>query len=113
MEDNCESNQGRSWGEQLAAVRLKTIVNLIERAVGESELGRAAGRRTMENNCKSNQTCSREEQLARRMMENNRKSNQTRSWGGQLAAVRWKTIVNPIKRAVGESSWPPYDGTQL
>ena len=55
-------------------------------------MGRAGGRRTMENNYKSNQTC---------------------NWGGKQTAVHWKTIVNLIKRAVGDSSWPPYDGKQL
>ena len=62
------------------------------------QLGRAAGRIATEKYCKSNQMC---------------------SWGKQLLAVRWKTLVNPIKhavgesswpRAVGESSWPPRDG---
>ena len=64
MENYCKSTPIFSWAKQLAALRWKTIVNLVKRAE-------------------------------------------------QLAAVRWKTIVNLIKRAVGESSWPPYEGKQL
>ena len=79
--------------------------------------GRAAGRRTLENNCKSDHAVW-DEQLAvvrwktilnlikhaageagRRTMENYCKSNQMCSWGKQLAALRWKTIVNLVKRA--------------
>ena len=97
-----------SCGEQLVALRWKTIAKLIKHAVAESswppydgkefeiqsdvQLGRAVGRRTLENNCESNQTC---------------------RWGEQLAAVRRKTIVNLIKHAVGESIWPPYNGKHL
>ena len=87
MENKCKSNQTRSWGQQLAAVRLKTIANLIKSAIGEGSWPPYDG-----NNYESNQTC---------------------SWGDQLVAVRWKTIVNLITRAVGEGSCPPYDGKQL
>ena len=36
VEHNYKPNQTRSWGEQLATVRWKTVVNLITRALEES-----------------------------------------------------------------------------
>ena len=92
----------------MATVRWKTIANLIKLAVG-----RAAGRRAMENKCKSNQTCSWGEQVAAvrwKVIVNLIKRAVGES---SRPAVRWKTIIYLIKRAVGEGSWPPYDGKQL